>query len=480
MFKLKLARDEISSKPLSSEYIFNIKGMRKQNLPYIFIWLVYYAWVIIFATWWTASPLTENIFGTEFRNLLHSLNLVSSAFFIFIIKKEWFIKTARAGSILIIAGMAVFLLASNAYVQLSAAVVIGISLGCVNASILMPFVFTLNNTEKLYALVGSNILINLLLLFINNNSDHYLHSNTHLIVSFVILVIALSAILFFKNIPADQVIINNPEIDLKIYWTLFFSCVFVFICKGAGKGILNLTAANAADPILTWYYAGGLAGCLIYYAIYISNQKSIHLAWNIAFGSLAIGLLCNAFAVQMPVLAAVFAILLGIGNTIGMINVYYILGVVGRKYNSMHYLRLSILFIGICGGISGVAIGNLIDSINSFEISILASIISAATVILFLILSPVLAQTHYGNAWAEDSGKMDIENHPNLFAKYELSKRETEVCKLLLQGYTLRQISAILSISYSTVNTYCTSLYRKLKINSRIELLIHFKDYIEK
>ena len=41
-----------------------------------------------------------------------------------------------------------------------------------------------------------------------------------------------------------------------------------------------------------------------------------------------------------------------------------------------------------------------------------------------------------------------------LFRKYRLSKRETEVCRLLLQGYTLRQISAILSISYSTVNTY--------------------------
>jgi DNA-binding CsgD family transcriptional regulator len=184
---------------------------------------------------------------------------------------------------------------------------------------------------------------------------------------------------------------------------------------------------------------------------------------------------------QAPGLAVVFAIFLGIGNTIGMINVYYILGVVGKKYNSMQYLRLSILFIGICGGVSGVAVGNLINSINTFEISIVASVISAAVVILFLILSPVLAQTHYGNEWAEDSGKMEIDNeHLDLFRKYELSKREIEVCKLLLEGYTLRQISAILTIAYSTVNTYCTSLYRKLGINSRIELLILFKGYVMK
>lgn len=461
--------------------VLNIKGLRKQNLPYIFIWVVYYAWVIIFATWWTASPLTENVFGTELRNLLHSLNLISSAFFIFIIKKEWFIKTARTGAVCIIAGMVLFLLAPDAYIQLFAAVVIGISLGCVNTSILMPFVFTLNNTEKLYAVVGSNILINLLLLFTEGNTDHYLQSNIHLLASLAILVIALSATLFFQSIPDDKEIINKPEIELKIYWTLFFSCVFAFLCKGAGKGILNLTAANADIPVLTWYYLGGFTGCLIYFGIYIFNKNSIHLVWNIAFGSLAIGLLCNAFAMQMPGLAVAFSILLGIGNTIGMINIYYILGVVGKKYNSMQYLRLSILFIGICGGIAGVAVGNLIDSINSFQISIVASIVSAAVVILFLILSPVLAQTHYGNDWTEDSGKMEIENgHPDLFKKYELSKRETEVCKLLLQGYTLRQISAILSIGYSTVNTYCTSLYRKLEINSRVELLILFKDYIEK
>lgn len=468
-------------KPLYGDNVLNLKGLRKQNLPYVFIWVVYYAWVIIFATWWTASPLTENVFGTELRNLLHSVNLISSALFIFIIKKEWYIKTARAGAVLIIAGMVLFMLAPNAYIQLFAAIAIGISLGCVNTSILMPFVFTLNNTEKLYAVVGSNILINLLLLLSEGNSGHYLQSNTRLLVSFAILAIALSATLLFKSIPDDEEIINKPEIELKIYWTLFFSCVFAFLCKGAGKGILNLTVAHAAVPVLTWYYLGGLAGCLIYFVIYFFNQKSIHLAWNIAFGSLAIGLLCNAFAPQVPGLAVVFAILLGIGNTIGMINVYYILGVIGKKYNSMQYLRLSILFIGICGGIAGVAVGNLINSINTFEISIVASLISAAVVVLFLILSPVLAQTHYGNDWAEDSGKREIQNgHPDPFKKYELSKRETEVCKLLLQGYTLRQISAILSIGYSTVNTYCTSLYRKLGINSRVELLILFKDYLVK
>ena len=480
MLNLKPSRDTIVVKPLESDNVVNIKGLQKHNLPYIFIWVVYYAWVIAFATWWTASPLTENVFSSELRSLLHSINLISSALFIFIMKKEWFAKTAKIGAVLIIVGMGIFLTAQNANIQLLSAIAIGIALGCVNTSILMPFVFALNNTEKLYAVVGSNILINLLLFL---QEDNYLNSSKDMLLSVVILVIALSATLFFKRdcIPVDSDDMNSPQIRPRIYLTLFLNCFFAVLCKGAGKGVLNITAGNSSAHVFMWYYIGGLAGCLIYIIIYAFSKKSIHIAWNLTFGCLTMGLLCNAFIIQFKWLAVVFAILLGIGSTIGMINMYYILGVIGKKYNSMRYLRLSILFIGICGGVSGVAVGNLINRINTFEISIVASIISAAVMMLFLILSPLLAQTYYSDEWVKDSEKIEIDNeHLHLFMKYQLSKRETEVCKLLIQGYTLRQISAVLTIAYPTVNTYCTSLYRKLGINSRTELLVLFKDYATK
>ncbi len=480
MINLKLLKNSVPTKPLVNDNVINIKGLRKQNTPYFLIWIVYYAWVVAFATWWTASPLTENVFGTGLRSLLHFVNLFSSALFILIIQKEWFNKTARIGAVLIIIGMCTFLTASSAPIKLAGAVLIGVSLGCVNASILMPFVFALNNTEKLYAVVGSNVLINMISLCGEGAAGVLNHSGSELLLSFAILLIALSSILFFKtDCVSDNLNDSIPhKIPTRIYLTLFFNCVFAILCKGAGKGVLNIAAASSSLPVLMWYDLGGLAGCLIFIAIYGLSRKSIHLAWNITFGSLAMGLLCNAFAAYTEGLAVAFAILLGIGSTIGMINMYYILGVIGKKYNSVHYLKLSICFIGICGGVSGVAVGNLINTINTFQISIIASIISVAVMLLFLILSPVLAQTYYDDEWAKDSEKTEIDNdHLYLFKKYHLSSREIEVCKLLLQGYTLRQISAMLSIAYSTANTHYTSLYRKLGINSRTELLLHFKDY---
>jgi DNA-binding CsgD family transcriptional regulator len=97
----------------------------------------------------------------------------------------------------------------------------------------------------------------------------------------------------------------------------------------------------------------------------------------------------------------------------------------------------------------------------------------------FMFVSPMMERADYVNDWGADSCHTEVGGgRAALFRPYALSKRESEVCDLLLQGYTLRQISVILPISYATVNTYCTSIYRKLGINSRTELLVRFKDYI--
>ena len=465
--------------------VANPKGFKKHNKPYIFIWIIYYAWVIAFATWWTASPLTENVFGSQIRSILHAINLLSSAVFMIIVKKEWFVKMARIGAVFILAGMTVFLTVPSAPVQVAAAVIIGISLGCVNISILMPFVFTLNNTEKLYAVVGTNLLIGIISLFQNVNDGNNLHNRDDLILSSVVLIIALSAVIFFKKSSVTTHFHENrteaPQIPRRIYLTLVFNCAFAVLGKGIGTGILNITAESVGNSVVVWCYIGAIFGCLIYFALYAFASKPFVLLGNITFAFIAMGLLCNAFTTQASGMAIIFALLLGAGNTVGMINMYYIIGVIGKKYSSIRYLKWSIVLIGICGGVSGVAVGNIIHDANTASVTLIASIVTAAVMMVFMILSPILTQEQYYSDWARDSEMMEIDNDQlYLFKKYQLSRRETEVCKLLLQGYTLRQISAMLSISYSTVNTYCTCSYRKLNINSRTELMILFKDFVAK
>ncbi|NCC66624.1 MAG: LuxR family transcriptional regulator [Clostridia bacterium] len=412
---------------------------------------------------------------------MHAVNLLSSAVFVFIIHKEWFVKAAWIGAVLIILSMASFYSFESDTLKMIAAIIGSVAIGCVNISILIPFVFTLNNTEKLYAVVSSNALIQIISLI----NEHSLSDLAEPIMSFVFLLCSLSAILFFKKATdcthVNQEPAGKPVMHRRVYLSLLFNCAIAILCKGAGKGILNIAADGSGSSVLTGYYIGGLAGCLIYILVYAFTKKAFIWLGNITFSSITVGLMFYAFTPQSSGLAIPFSVFLGLGSAIGMINMYYIIGVIGKKYDSMRYVRMSILFIGLLGGVSGIAVGNMISRAGTFEISISASIVSVLVMIAFMFISPIMERADYLNAWGLESNHTEVGGgRLALFKPYALSKREAEVCDLLLQGYTLRQISAILPIAYSTVNTYCTSAYRKLGINSRTELLLKFKDHITK
>lgn len=466
---------------LHAENVVHPYGLRRKNAPYLVVWILYYAWVIAFATWWTASPVLDSSFDTQIRSVMHAGSLFSSAVFVFLIRTDWVVKAARIGAALIILSMLSFYAAESEGLKMMAAVTGAVAIGCVNISILIPFVFTLNNTEKLYAVVSSNAVIP----FISLIHARGLSSLTEQMMSFALLLCAVSAVLFFKKetarAPDGHGPAGKPVMPRRVYLSLLFNCAILILCKGAGKGILDITEAGSGPSVLTGYSVGGLAGCLIYIFVYAFTKKAFIWLGNITFSSVAVGLLCNAFIPQSSGFAMPFSFLLGLGSTIGMINLYYIIGVIGKKYNSMRYVRMSVLFLGIFGGVSGIAVGNLISRAGTAESSISASIVSAVVMISFMFVSPVMERSDYINDWGLDSNMTEVcGGRLAMFKPYAFSKREAEVCDLLLQGYTLRQISAILPIAYSTVNTYCTSVYRKLGINSRTELLLKFKDHIMK
>ncbi len=65
------------------------------------------------------------------------------------------------------------------------------------------------------------------------------------------------------------------------------------------------------------------------------------------------------------------------------------------------------------------------------------------------------------------------ERHTRLLA---LTRREQELLLLLLEGCTLKEAAGALSVQYSTANTHMTSLYKKLGVTSRPELIIQYRE----
>jgi len=58
--------------------------------------------------------------------------------------------------------------------------------------------------------------------------------------------------------------------------------------------------------------------------------------------------------------------------------------------------------------------------------------------------------------------------------KYDLSKRESEILKLLSKGFRYKEIAAQLFISTETVRTHIRNIYGKLQVQSRTEALNKF------
>lgn len=463
---------------MKSQSLVNIKNIRRENLPYIVVWVLYYAWVVVFTTWWTASPLAGGSYGTDTRMTLHSVNLIASAVFICVLKREWFAKAAIAGAVCLIAAAVTFLTAKNEAVLFYAAIFLGASLGCVNVAILPPFVFALNNTEKFYSVVFANILIGALMLLQVTGAAGI--SGTAFV--FVMLFLSLVPAAFFKKADLAKELPQNisfvPKISKLAYLTILLNCVYAVLCKGVGKVFLLSASAGSPLPLEPIFYAGAVAGCAAYFAIYAFLRGNNHVAWNITFASFVTSMLLYLLSGQSVPAMAAFAALLGVSSTMGMINMYYILGVIGKKYFSWKYVRVSVILIGLVGGVSGIALGKWVDS-SPLGAGIAAAIFSAIVMVILLALSPWLTKVYFSGGWAEDSRLSDVNKSMTRLDEYSLSKREKEICLLLLKGYTMRQAAYMLDISYPTVNTYCTSLYRKLNINSRTELLVLFKEYIE-
>lgn len=60
-----------------------------------------------------------------------------------------------------------------------------------------------------------------------------------------------------------------------------------------------------------------------------------------------------------------------------------------------------------------------------------------------------------------------------------LTAKEFEVFNFLIEGYTMKETSKLLNVKYSTINSHTKSIYKKLGVNSRSQLIIRFHKNIK-
>lgn len=136
-------------------------------------------------------------------------------------------------------------------------------------------------------------------------------------------------------------------------------------------------------------------------------------------------------------------------------------------------------------------IANLAQSMDGFDLILrgmllLVSLALMACMVLWLITiqrDKLQAAVDDGQAWrlgpdvmfepgaSVAAGASVVDASQFMAATYGLSERETQVMALIAQGNTQKKIAQTLCISMSSVQTHAKSLYRKLDIHSKQELV---------
>ena len=66
-----------------------------------------------------------------------------------------------------------------------------------------------------------------------------------------------------------------------------------------------------------------------------------------------------------------------------------------------------------------------------------------------------------------------------LFSSHELTRREQEIAALVFKGLTNQEIEGELFLSLQTVKNYISSIYQKLGVKNRLDLIHYVRSRIE-
>lgn len=454
--------------------VTNINNIRKSVIPYMMAWVIFYAWMVVFFTWWVNDFNNNYIFMEHEMFIIYSLFLLFISIISFLAHPKGFKKYFKIGGIgSIIVLVLYYLSVSMKILSLRYTIyILPLFMGLSYVGLLQTYIYIMNNTEKFYSVVFGNFILIVIVMLQDLNILDIVHNYMFLI---LMLVLSLVPMIKFKINDYDREEENYaktaPKVSKVLYASLFINCIFLIFCRGVGRGFILVANEMYPFNLEIYYYAGALIGCILIFIIYTYIKRCNSITWNIVFSSFIFA----AFLYMWPsseIIKNLFAFVLGLGVMMGVNSMYYILGVISKKYWNFTYVRYNILIIAILGCGVGTLLGNYIYNNGNELFNNYLLTFSVFMMIVLLVISPIFATTFFRDKWDEDS-KMAMIDNKNLrkFSKYNLTFKEIEACNYIVSGLTVRQIAACMNISENTVKFHKKQIFKKLDINSKEELV---------
>jgi len=293
-------------------------------------------------------------------------------------------------------------------------------------------------------------------------SDH-LRKNWYLMSAGLILSCIFICGLFLKRGDFERKI--SRSVSITNGKMILIYAMFALVVLERMNGVFKLYGGHDAAPLnYDMYFIGCMIAAALSWWLFVHKKLSPVYAF-IAFAAASI----LHFALSIAAVSGVLAntdldmVFFGIAD---IVYVFLFLTAAGFSV-SQKGKGVFIGFVCVFGLalLAGFGISYLLFAQFRELNALVYSLISLALVAASLLFAPIFFKIEQNE---NASLKEASENHINSL----LTLRENEVVQLLLRGYSNQQIAQTLFIATSTVKVYCRSIYEKLNIHSRAELLV--------
>lgn len=463
---------------------FMIRNITIKNLPFFIGWIIMFIWLYSYFLPFGDFKFESDLYNskTSYHIIFTIICLMTTLGITLFLNGREYVRFTYFG---VLIAMTDFIILRFTKAGMFSNVVLGIGSACMGfifASICYAFFMLFNNTEKFYSMLLAILIPKILLLlkpFLNKPKMRIDAANIIIMVLLVILFVC--SFLFRNNINGmpEKTDIKPPKKAYTLMYLVFAQLVLNDVIAPTVISSISVKHNVNFGPI---YFIGIILGIVLIIIFQKFMKTEIYYMLNLSFTFAALGFVSSALSFTNKFYVVVSLLFLGLSYVLGFINIYYLAGFMTKKFQSVIFYKLGIL-LSCVFYITSIYFINLLNKIksNHFTDMIAAAIfISIIILIVFLFSTPFFIKNLSSKEWMDDAYRIDVTYETRLNGKlkdYSLSRREMETCQKLLDGYTLRQIAAIMGISFSTVNTYCNSIYKKLNINSRTELVVMLKEY---
>ena len=443
-----------------------LKNVRKSKWANVVYWMLLYTFVFMVATKYFIYEDGLLSFEFSMMTLYQHVALLGSIIVGFVVLNRHSLELPKRILSILAAVMIMFgAIFEGARSNLIYLIFLSVLLGQLADCALLTYIYEMNNSERLFGIVLAHLLV--------AGVSAYSIKFNRAMAEFWWLIFALSTVAavvsFFERKDTEWEIAVVETFQKKLYFPLILACIggIVAVCST----MIVMEEMTPVLPDARWFFYGGAAfGAVIYLAEYRFLPKPATGTLVSGFALAVAGIFCYVAGVATWVkyMAAAFA---GATFNMCMMNLYYILCNIIRKYKDSHMFKIAPIVSNFMGIAIAVAATMTFFFADEKAVKIWLSICLAGDVVV-IATSIFWDKAISATAQQEEYVRFDTTlTKAQAYEAVGLTEKEIEVADLLLEGLSLREIANKLFISENTAKTHRSSIYKKMQVSSKEEFV---------